>query len=127
MDDLQTQFIHNINQTKLKLHSRNQSLMDSKDHDNQLIYSRLRSQSQKWQIQYFPIYMVRHQDQRPTSMLEKKANNYELKDFYRAKDSPAEIQIGKNPEVLRRLDTKYYTKLYWAIDANAMPYMEKFM
>lgn len=60
-------------------------------------------------------------------MLEKKANNYELKDFYRAKDSPAEIQIGKNPEVLRRLDTKYYTKLYWAIDANAMPYMEKFM
>jgi hypothetical protein len=52
---------------------------------------------------------------------------YELKDFYRAKDSPAEIQIGKNPEVLRKVDTKYYVDLYWGLDPKAMPYMIKFL
>jgi hypothetical protein len=58
---------------------------------------------------------------------EKKANNYELKDFYRAKDSPADIQIGKNPDVLRRLETKYYVELYWSLDQKSMPKMVKFL
>ena len=52
-------------------------------------------------------------------LTQKKTNSYELKDFYRAKDSPADIQIGKNPEVLRRLETKYYAELYWSLDQES--------
>lgn len=47
--------------------------------------------------------------------------HYNLKQFYRAKNSDAEIKIGENPEVLQRVDTKYYCELFWALEPQSQP------
>ena len=71
--------------------------------------------------------MVKFQDLRSTFNMGGPQTKYELQDFYRAKDSPAEIQIGNNPDVLRRVETKYYTDLYWGLETKMIPYMVKFL
>ena len=46
---------------------------------------------------------------------------FELKDFYRAKDSDALIQIGKEPEILKKVNSDYYLQLFWGLEKQSTP------
>ena len=67
----------------------------------------------------FPIYIVENFD----SSGEVKKQKYGIKDFYRSKDSPAEYEIGKYPQLLKLADTSYYLDIYWSIEPNCMPFL----
>ena len=72
-----------------------------------------------YDVQMFPVYVVKNFD----SSGKKKKETFELKEFYRSKDSPAEIEIEQQKDVLERLDTRYYLDLYWSIEPKSMPFL----
>jgi len=70
-------------------------------------------------VQFFPVYIVKnHQIQAGGKIVELKN---ELKQYYRAKDSEAEIKTGKQLEVLKKVDTEYYAQLYWNLEPDQLP------
>mmetsp|Transcript_23420 Transcript_23420/g.36085 ORF Transcript_23420/g.36085 Transcript_23420/m.36085 type:complete len:101 (+) Transcript_23420:31-333(+) len=48
-------------------------------------------------------------------------SSYEVKQFYRSKDSSAEIQIGQYPTVLQAADSKFLCDLFWNLESESFP------
>ena len=78
------------------------------------------------QIKYFPVFIVKKPPKdgiagRGGFLSPRSQQRHKLKDFYRSKDSQAEIIVGQQEQVLERVDTKYFCELFWALEPESFP------
>ena len=112
MDEMQQKFIDRDK----KAQQRGNSITSYKGTSSKRLSSGFRGSSGKFNMEYFPVYMVK-----ADSTLNDKT--LELKDFYRSKGSKANIKVGTNPDILRQVDSRYYCDLFWALESQSVPYI----
>jgi len=66
---------------------------------------------------YVPLYLVKNVQAQPSA----DRQQYDIREFYRGKDTPAAMPIGKHPGILQEADTRYYLNLLWGLEPKLIP------